>query len=39
MISITFEDTGSIMTNRKAVELEMFEYKVKAENTERQISS
>lgn len=39
MIPITFSDNGSIMTGRKVVELEMFEYKVRVENTEREISS
>lgn len=38
-ISITSEDTRSIKTSRKVVELEMFEYKVREENTEREISS
>lgn len=34
-ISVTFEGTGSIMTSRKIVELEIFEYKFGIENTER----
>lgn len=38
MIAITFEDIASIMTSRKVVELEMFEYKARVENIEREMS-